>query len=44
MLATKKEHLAIVETLLDAKADPNITDQVGSSGTCRTNHLYGLLM
>ena len=42
MLATKKEHLAIVETLLDAKADPNIIDQVGSSG--RTNHLYGLLM
>ena len=41
MLATKKEHLAIVETLLDAKADPNIIDQVGSSGS--TNHLYGLL-
>ena len=41
MLAAKKEHLAIVQTLLDAKADPNIIDQVGSSGS--TNHLYGLL-
>ena len=42
MLATKKEHLAIVETLLDAKANPNISDQVGSSGS--TNQLYGVLM
>ena len=41
MLATKKEHLAIVEALLDAKADPNIIDQVGSSD--RTNHLIDVM-
>lgn len=28
MLATKKEHTAVVNALLDAKADPNITDKV----------------
>ena len=42
MLATKKEHLAIVEMLQDAKADPNITDRVCTSGSI--NHLHGLLM
>ena len=31
MLATQKDQPAIVEALLDAKADPNITDKVGSS-------------
>ena len=42
MLATEKDESAIVEALLDAKADPNITDKVCSSVS--TNHLYGLLM
>ena len=42
MLATEKDEPAIVEALLDAKADPNITDKVWSSVSI--NHLYGLLM
>ena len=42
MLATEKDEPAIVEALLNAKADPNITDKVCTSVS--TNHLYGLLM
>ena len=37
MFATQKDQPAIVEVLLDAKADPNITDKVCSF--VNSNHL-----
>ena len=42
MLSAEKDEPVIVEALLDAKADPNITDKVWSSVS--TNHLCALLM
>ena len=42
MLSAEKDEPAIVEALLDAKADSNITDKVWSSVS--TNHLCALLM
>lgn len=42
MLSAEKDEPAIVEALLDAKADPNITDKVWSSVS--TNHLCALLI
>ena len=41
MLATQKDQPAIVEALLDAKADPDITDKVCTSLPLK---VYGLLM
>ena len=44
MFATQKDQPAIVEVLLDAKADPNITDKVCSSvSSCHLFMMYAYL-
>ena len=40
MFATQKDQPAIVEVLLDAKADPNITDKVCTCSSVSSCHLF----